>query len=791
MLLPQRKDRLRTFTVKANGSIDEGEPILVRNSLFAEAFGLDNAALFRLHLPKKEGFDQMASKLRLANALDRGSRGYRALGSGHGLKKGKVYGATPHVLHQLRGLYSCAEDALAYGSLLFSEATHLLRLDSARLTEKGGGDGQGWIDTKVLEEHGLPIRQIQVRALWPNALAKGTLLPVEGLREKEGCDVLFHDTQVKSKSKDLAGSFLLAIRDTAEVRTFNSSWTWTQFLDEELQEKVFEKYARPMLQAVRRAMESNDSALAFLDCIPCTRAEERERRDLLTSLLASGLSPRHPWVHRRMQELVRRTYLDAALGLGPVPLSGGMACVVEDDRCRHHVTANWLPEGGFALMRYPVRDGWSLRMVRNVHKPGVPEGSIAVHPGLMVELDGDQDGDWVALCADREVQRGVQRMHRGRPSRLPIPPRTRKRSSLFSLPAVAVDAMGASGIGTPTWLVAACIDQKKEDLIPKLSLALQCATLSLKWSVERDWEFLAKVADETPLPEWLELAQDKDVFAVKAPKVPDVGLGRFWNLAVEAFEEDTLGTRGSLQEFRHLVALPQGDPDILAEVETLRQAFHKRVASSNGDDEVIAAAIEDVREWAKGKVGRKRVEYARSAWFLCHRNPSPQSSGSFAIHAFPDVLVRDVQKTTGYRSPVHCPEAAECSTQVEVIEGRTCLRSQEPVRIELETRQDRNLTLRLVGGSRVIAAQYGVPEREAEVYLDRVVAAKGPDPVPVSFSWVNAPWNGHRVILATMGDDPLGYVPEERASAVEHRILGQRMARLLVRGKCVVAVVTE
>ena len=142
----------------------------------------------------------------------------------------------------------------------------------------------------------------------------------------------------------------------------------------------------------------------------------------------------------------------------------------------------------------------------------LPEGSIAVHPILMAELDGDQDGDWVALCADRDVQRGVASMHRREPPRLPIPPRTRKRTPLRMLPRVAVDAIGASGIGTPTWMVAACVDGDRRDLVPRLSLALQVATMGLKWNVDRDWEVVEECQRNLVLPEWLELAQDRAVF---------------------------------------------------------------------------------------------------------------------------------------------------------------------------------------------------------------------------------------------------------------------------------------
>ena len=794
MLLPKRTDPLRTFRIRHDGKVREEEPILLRDTLFAHAFPSGEAALLRLQVPDAKGFDGMAQRLKLVNSIQDGVRGFRVMGSSGGVKEGKAYAATPSVVKQVHKFFETSEDALAYTGLLFSESTHVLRLDSAKVTGRGLGDGMGWVDADTLREHGLPVRQVQVRMLWPGkTLGKGTLMAVEGLRAKEGVQVLVHESQLKSVGKDVSGEFLLAVRDVAEPRTFKSSWTFTQFFDSDQQERLFERHARPMLDAVKRAMTSNDSALAFIDSIATEGSEEeREMRDLLSSYLSAGLSPKHPWVHRRMQELVRRTYLDAALGLGPVPMQGGMACVVDDDRCRHEVTANWLPEGNFAITRYPVRDGWSMRLCRNLHRPGVPDGSIAVHPGLMAELDGDVDGDWVALCSDRDVQRGVVAMHRREPPRLPIPPRTRKRTKIEMLPRVAVDSIGSgNGVGTATWFVSAAVDKGRFDLVPRLSLQLQTSVMSMKWSIEKDWDVVQECQRDLALPEWLELAQDRAVFTSKAPKVPDVGLGVFWNRAVEAFERDVLSPSGQLQDFADAVPLPRGDADVLAEVETLRQCFNRRVAESEGDEDSIRQAIRSVKEWGATKVGKDRREYGRAAWYLAHRSRSLKSTGSFAIHAFPDALCRDLQDTSGYRRPVEVPEEFEaCSGMVETVEGRPVIRSRKPVETRTQRSKDRTTLVRLIGGHRAVQEAYGVDEKEAVLYLARVIAGAGPDAVRVDFRWTDSPTNGHRVLSAAMGDDPLGFVPEDQAAEVNDRLVGARKAHLLLRGKVVFAAVT-
>jgi hypothetical protein len=294
------------------------------------------------------------------------------------------------------------------------------------------------------------------------------------------------------------------------------------------------------------------------------------------------------------------------------------------------------------------------------------------------------------------------------------------------------------------------------------------------------------------LPEWLELGRDRSVFSMKAPKVPDIGLGRFWNTCSKAFDEDVLGTPGTLLDFADAVPLPKGDPDVLAEVEVMRQAFNQRVSKSAGDEDEIRAAIRVVRDWGATKKGKQRQEYARACWYMVHRGRSARSTGSFAIHAFPDILCRDLQDTSGYRRPLMVPPHLEsCSATVEIVEGRPVVRSRKPVEAPCEVSEARTTLVRLIGGHRVVQSAYDVPEAEAVLFLDALVRQAGPDPVEVSFRWVDAPWNGHRVIRADWGEDCLGFVHEDQAEKLDGRLLGTRKATLMTRGRVVFAVVAQ
>lgn len=102
MLLSPRTDSLRTFSVRSDGSCREGEPIPLRNTLFGHVFGTEDAALLRLCLPEGRGFDGMAERLNLVGSIQVGVRGFHVLGSGHGIKDGKLYAATSEVRSSTR-----------------------------------------------------------------------------------------------------------------------------------------------------------------------------------------------------------------------------------------------------------------------------------------------------------------------------------------------------------------------------------------------------------------------------------------------------------------------------------------------------------------------------------------------------------------------------------------------------------------------------------------------------------------------------------------------------------------
>ena len=236
-MLEPRADAFSVHRVTEEGVKEDAVPQIMRNTLFSALWEPEKASLLRVDKPRGDDqFELEASRMKLASQLQQLPEDLAVLGSGNGLKKGKLWAADKRVVAWCRErFFTTSEEALSYGALLFSENKVIHEADRAGIYEQEGPDGQGLVDDQWLKDHDLPRRQIQVRAAWPNTLAKGTLRPCAGLRADTGKTMLFHETMLKGKTIDIDGPFLVGIRDVAEQRAFRSGWTVTQWLSENVE----------------------------------------------------------------------------------------------------------------------------------------------------------------------------------------------------------------------------------------------------------------------------------------------------------------------------------------------------------------------------------------------------------------------------------------------------------------------------------------------------------------------------------------------------------------------------
>jgi hypothetical protein len=637
--LCNQEQEFRAFELKG-GKYTEVEPVVMRNTLFGHLFGPEQACLVRVEKPAGDDYlERQQAKLLAISSLQKGHEGYYPFGSGNGAKQGKVWFADRHALSQAASWFRTAEEAASYGSVLFSENLHgVFDASGAKVQDHpDGADGQGYIDAAWLREQGLPVRQVQIRAAWPSTLAKGTMLPREGLQEQTGTAFLFHPSQLKGTSQSIDGPFLLGIRDIAQERTYRSSWTITQWLCEQTQTVAWERYGLQALENAAGSFLSNEAALQSLGA---KNVDPDRDRTLLEQYLRAGLPLRHPWLKKKLFEHLRSAWVDAATGLG-LPMKGGMAYYMSqlsDDE----ISCPWLPHGvQVVVTRYPVRDPWSFKVVTNKALSGTPQGSIGTNGNL--QLDDDQDGDYLVVMKDDFIVDEVRRLQAEYPPRSPRPAKKRKASPLMGIARVMVEAMDGGCVGSPTWLIAGALNSGKTEFIPELSDQVQDAVESLKWHSSVDWELIRKIEDSVKLPEWLKLVKDRQEFTRHATRVEDEGLGRFWNLTAARFEGVMEGLTSHPAEFVDYVPAPDGR--FLSEVEAVRVKYNRLIAEADGDMDRILKVIERLRAWADSKT-EDRDEWAKTVWWAVHMSASAASTCSMAMHAFSEMFTSLVNSCT-------------------------------------------------------------------------------------------------------------------------------------------------
>jgi hypothetical protein len=786
-MLEPRADAFSVHRVTEEGVTEDVLPQIMRNTLFSVLWSPDKASLLRVDRPRGE--DQLeleASRMRLVSQLQQLPEDLKVLGAGNGLKRGKTWSARSDVVEWTRQhWFSTAEEALSYGSLLFSENRAIYECAGAGIYEEEGPDGQGLIDADWLVQQDLPVRQVQVRAAWPNTLAKGTLKPCWGLRESSGHSFLFHPTTLKGRTVDIDGEFILGVRDIAEQRVFRSGWTVTQWLSDSVKRTLWERYAIEVLSHLEEAFASTEGALRLLAALP--RNGDNEARDLLHLLLHSGLEPSHPWLRTNLKRHCRQAYIDVALGLG-VPLQGGMACwmgALQDNK----VAVPWLPVGAeLVIGRYPIRDGWSMRVVKNTVAP-VPEGSIGANERLLQSLDGDVDGDYVFVIQDPDVVQDIKQLHETAPPRLERGSKTRKRTTLKGMERVAVEAMGATGLGSATWLVAGALSACRADLVPVLSDQVQSAVESFKWSTEVDWDLLGQIEAEVELPEYLQLGQRKTTFLEEAPRIsPCGGFEVFWNRACEHWEEHVLEGKKSLRDFIDLLPSPSGS--CVMEAELVRDYYNSAVVNSGGDEDVIRSAVNLVRAWGQGKDG-DREDWAATCWHLAHKSTHPRATGSFGLHGFPNELAQLLGLEEQQALPALPPSFP--GLRIEVKDEGLYVNERRVPFEPLTYRRRNNGSVKteclpVVGGWRARAEKDELTETEAVVAMRQLAEQWRGKTVSVVLKLEDVSWADVPVVNAYCGGHLLGCVAPELAERVYDRVDEPVDALLSMRGRTVYAV---
>ncbi|MBZ0265311.1 hypothetical protein K8I28_11640, partial [bacterium] len=672
--------------------------ITLRDTIIGRMVSPDNLIRVQLCYPESGPDDRWyaACEALLGGGILHNGRKYKILGGSSSLKKGVVWCAVDEVCEQMHQYFSTSQEALSYLGVFFSgchEGIHHLDGVQGRVVEDGEydtADGMGFISTRLMDSLGLHQRQIQVRLISDGTddkwLAKGTLLHAD---LPEGTDFILPASMIKGKGspKDIPWTLWFGVRDIALVRSYSSSFSFAQWFDSNTLDAVW-PVAEQRLEVIRGALADRDSAMRFLGLLKSstkyvggtrksTDSTDKSDKSLSSvssvsedlapprskaeAFLGAGIEPDHPWLQRQLVQLMRRSFVELALG-GGIKLQGRMGAWA--DLPDSVICVCDLPAGPVVLSRYPVRDPHSIQAVWNEPDAvdGALPGTIYLNNNDALLLDGDYDGDYYVTCTQEAVVDAVSA-----PSWYPayrrqdVPPKNRRKDPLTALPFVAVNSLG-NRIGSITYAISAALHSQelvtteRDKHIAELSASLQAEVQSLKWDTRANRTLLREL--DLKVPEYITDAKtDRDLFIRHAEDIEgDFPLIQNYNRVVKVWKY-TLPPVKPLSHFKHFVPIwkvPEA-LECVEEATAVVQTYNRwitrildQVKEPTMDD--LAGPIGFLEAWDRSKV-EDRKAFAVALWHVLHGTRA-DSTGSAAFHAFTDELVAMVAGVAGHLLPL-------------------------------------------------------------------------------------------------------------------------------------------
>ncbi len=658
ILADEHENTIQSFDY--NGiELTPAEPVIMRNTFLLTIFKPESFLILRADKGSDVEYDEFQAKLEqlLARGISHNDKKFHVLGASSSLKEGKLWLATADVIKYIHCYFNSSQEALAYVGIYTSNNNHgifdvecpVKVVDDGYQVEDKliTGDGLGYIPTALLDTLSVKHRQIQVRLHGETWIGKGTLHPYSGN------ELIIPKSMVKGKNVPKSGhqSIIIGIREIARELTFSSSWTLLQFFSEDtIKSTVPQLHVE--LDKLSDVLEDTEKALAFLGSV------DDDERFKLESFLKAGLPPTHPYLTNRLKKHLKKRYRDLALG-SAVNIKGYMSAIAEIPN--NVICCIDKPTGEYVLTRYPIRDYKSFIVVKN--NPDLVEaalpGSLYVNNETILQLDGDYDGDFLALLDNEQFCKEVSTKEFGSGyTRLDEGAKTRKKDSLKLLPFVASEAVSIGNkVGYITYLINASILSGKHEYLPELSLNLQLEVQSLKWSTQFDRNAISKIADDLDIVEtFRECKFNKKAFESFVPEIAecymDEPLFIPYKIVRERFEslekgDDLLSFRYSLPIYDFDIAQYQSES---ASVVNLYNGWVSDVIESYGDDEnafieAIKSPISFLEKWSSSKT-KHRKEYACSIWALVHRRSNGIGIGSAAFHVFEQEILDLLGKDT-------------------------------------------------------------------------------------------------------------------------------------------------
>jgi hypothetical protein len=666
-------------------------PFALRHTLFEHLFGAGELALVKAEKrpPGMSYRSWTASLYRKVAAwhsveLPDGSiRKMTALGASSSLKEYRYYIGTKEVKDALSEVFVTAQDATAYFGILTSINEFGIYDIDCRVRvvndgEMGTGDGMGLVSRELSSDllgrarkfkpsswlsSNKGLRQMQVRIVGDIAgkmiLSKGTLLPAA---LPDAIDLVLPKSFFKGRNEPERGYYKstelsIGIREVARMLKFGSSYTFGQFFSQETHEKLHPQLEDDLAKLAAMRVDPV-KVQEYLGVLPGYEshgdgARENEARSRFEEFLQAGLSPLHPWMYSRLQDMQRTAYVQLALG-GGIKLHGAMTAFA--DLQDFTVCMPEEPEGYLVLSRYPVRHRKGIWRVFNDPKAikSVCSGSVYMNAALAVLLDADFDGDYAIYSVQQALidEVATESWH-------DIPefePRVKQRRSspMKKLPLVLLGGMH-NNVGTITVSMATAVLNGDDDTVPFCAMALQEDVQGLKWDVN-PYEYMGRIYEymkSRPIPEFLTLhKKDRDLFSkhteVELPDIKSPIIDNY-RIVIDGFVKEPEYVP---EDFEWICVIPEMaiPPEVRINAEEAMRWYNNGIsaaieATENDQyqrEQLIHQVILQVTAWSETVPVELRRVYAAAIWEASHMPTNVENhtkivgTHSVCFHAFPE-----------------------------------------------------------------------------------------------------------------------------------------------------------
>lgn len=350
----------------------------------------------------------------------------------------------------------------------------------------------------------------------------------------------------------------------------------------------------------------------------------------------------HPWIVKGLTTMLRRRWMDLALG-GGLQADSFMGCPdesLDDDQ----FICNELAPGKYIAFRYPIRSWADIRIWENVGRRASPHGVVWMNEATAAQVAGDFDGDYYNFLSASEfpvLATEVEQWHVERKPPEMSKAGKRRASQWTRAPQVAMDQLN-NPLGLVSYLIAKAMGQGRRDIADKLAPQSQIAVDRFKFAVKQDNALITSCGRSLKQKiGWLDNRNDPMAF-ITHPLAMSFRDGGPIALMVRYVGQQWEPPKLRMRPLKFYVPVFGQCPELAVQARQEYRNWAGLIAKAiERNDDTISQVINAMAEWATNL--NDQDAWATEFWRAAHSSKSKLSTGSLPFHAFPNQVADRLQ----------------------------------------------------------------------------------------------------------------------------------------------------